>query len=55
LQKKLEKEWREVFESEKATAVLLQKQIAQTETAIDTHVYALYDLTTEEIQIIENQ
>jgi hypothetical protein len=49
------KEGRELFETEKTTYVSLQTQIAQTETAIDTLVYALYDLTDEAIQIIENQ
>jgi hypothetical protein len=44
-----------MFESEKTAYHALQTQIAQTETAIDTLVYALYDLTTEEIQLIENQ
>jgi type I restriction-modification system DNA methylase subunit len=52
---KKQKEWREMFETEKAAYLSLQTQIAQTETAIDTLVYALYDLTDEEIQIIENQ
>jgi hypothetical protein len=52
---KKQKEWREVFESEKATYHSLQTQIAATEKAIDTQVYALYELTAEEIQIIENQ
>jgi hypothetical protein len=44
-----------MVETEKAAYVSLQTQIAQTETAIDTLVYALYDLTAEAIQIIENQ
>jgi hypothetical protein len=52
---KKQKEWRELFETEKTAYHALQTQIAQTETAIDTLVYALYDLTAEEIQIIENQ
>jgi hypothetical protein len=52
---KKQKEWRELFESEKTTYVSLQTQIATTEKEIDTLVYALYDLTAEEIQRIENQ
>jgi hypothetical protein len=52
---KKQKEWREMFETEKAAYVSLQTQIATTETAIDKMVYALYELTEEEIQIIENQ
>jgi hypothetical protein len=52
---KKQKEWRELFETEKAAYVSLQTQIATTETALDKMVYALYELTDEEIQIIENQ
>jgi hypothetical protein len=52
---KKQKEWREMFETEKTAYHALQTQIAQTETAIDTLVYVLYDLTTEEVQLIENQ
>ncbi|MEO0041738.1 MAG: hypothetical protein RL329_1186 [Bacteroidota bacterium] len=44
-----------MFEIEKAASVSLQTQIATTETALDKMVYALYGLTDEEIQIIENQ
>ncbi|MEY4937686.1 MAG: hypothetical protein RIS64_4045 [Bacteroidota bacterium] len=52
---KKQKEGRELFKTEKATYLSLQTQIAQTETAIDTLVYAHYDLTAEAIQLIENQ
>jgi type I restriction-modification system DNA methylase subunit len=52
---KKQKEWRELFETEKTAYHALQTQIATTETAIDKMVYALYELTAEEIQIIENQ
>jgi hypothetical protein len=46
---------RDLFEAEKAAYQSLQKQIAQTEKEIDTQVYALYEWTAAEIQIIENQ
>jgi hypothetical protein len=52
---KKQKEWREMFESEKTHYLSLQTQIALTEKEIDTLVYALYELTDEAIQIIENQ
>ena len=52
---KKQKEWREIFDSEKATYISLQTQIENTDKEINNMVYTLYDLTTEEIQIIENQ
>jgi hypothetical protein len=44
-----------MVETEKAAYVSLQTQIATTETTIDKMVYALYEWSDEEIQIIENQ
>jgi hypothetical protein len=52
---KKQKEWREMFDSEKAAYQKLQTQIAQTDKAIDAVVYALYELSPDEIQIVENQ
>jgi hypothetical protein len=52
---KKQKEWRELFDSEKATYVSLQTQIENTDKEINNRVYTLYELTDEEIQIIENQ
>jgi hypothetical protein len=52
---KKQKEWRERFDSEKATYVSLQTQIENTDKEINNRVYTLYELTQEEIQIIENQ
>ena len=52
---KKQKEWRELFDSEKATYVSLQTQIENTDKEINNRVYTLYELTQEEIQIIENQ
>ena len=46
-------EWMTYFETEKAKAVALKNQIDQTDKEIDQMVYALYDLTVEEIAFIE--
>lgn len=54
LTKKDEFEWLELFEENKQKAQNLQTQINQTEKIIDTMVYKLYNLTEDEIQIIEN-
>lgn len=54
LTKKDEFEWMELFEDNKKKAVALQNQIAATEKEIDQKVYELYDLTEDEIAIIEN-
>ena len=47
-------EWMEVFETKKAEAQKLKAQINQTDKEIDAMVYALYGLTKEEIEIVEN-
>lgn len=49
-----EMDWMEVFETKKAEAQALKAQINQTDKEINTMVYELYDLTDEEIAIIEN-
>jgi predicted nucleic acid-binding protein len=49
-----EMEWMDAFETKKKEAQELQSQITQTEAKIDQLVYKLYDLTPEEIEIIEN-
>ncbi|MDO6739010.1 Eco57I restriction-modification methylase domain-containing protein [Wenyingzhuangia sp. 2_MG-2023] len=54
LTKKDEFEWLDLFEENKQKAQDLQNQINQTDKEIDTMVYALYGLTDEEIQIVEN-
>lgn len=46
-------EWMEIFESKKQKVLDLQEQIQQTEREIDQMVYQLYDLTADEIAIIE--
>ncbi len=54
LDKKEEFEWMEVFETKKAEAQSLKAEIDKTDKEIDQMVYKLYDLTEEEIQIVEN-
>ncbi|WP_437372116.1 Eco57I restriction-modification methylase domain-containing protein [Maribacter litoralis] len=54
LTKKDEFEWMELFEDNKKKANALQNQIAATEKEIDQKVYELYDLTEDEIAIVEN-
>ncbi|MEA2042486.1 MAG: TaqI-like C-terminal specificity domain-containing protein [Bacteroidota bacterium] len=47
-------EWREYFNTAKQKINGLQNQINQTDTEIDKMVYELYELTAEEIEIVEN-
>ncbi|NJW55127.1 hypothetical protein, partial [Salinimicrobium oceani] len=54
LTKKDEFEWMELFEENKQKAVALQREIEKTDREIDRMVYELYDLTEEEIEIVEN-
>ena len=46
-------EWMEHFEKEKAKALKLKNKIDQTDREIDQMVYELYELTPEEIALIE--
>lgn len=46
-------EWMDFFEAEKKKATEFQQQITQTDQEIDRMVYALYELTEEEIKIVE--
>ena len=46
-------EWEDYFLAEKHNAQTLQTQINQTDKEIDKMVYELYDLTKEEIEIVE--
>ena len=50
---KLQDEWEEYFESYKTEINKLQTQINQTDQEIDQMVYQLYELTPEEIKIVE--
>jgi type I restriction-modification system DNA methylase subunit len=49
-----EAEWEEYFNQESKKALDLKAQIDATDKAIDTMVYALYGLSEEEIEIVEN-
>lgn len=53
LTRTVEFEWMELFESKKQKVLDLQEQIQQIEQEIDQMVYKLYDLTDDEIAIIE--
>ena len=48
-------DYQDLFDTNAAQIKEIQIKINSTEKAIDKLVYALYDLTNEEIQIIENQ
>ena len=47
-------EWREYFNTTKQKVNEIQHQINQTDKEIDKMVYELYELTAEEIEIVEN-
>lgn len=49
-----EAEWEDYFLQEQQKAIALKQQIDATDKEIDKMVYALYGLTEEEIQIVEN-
>ena len=48
-------EWLEVFEETKKSLQEIQNQIAATDKEINALVYKLYDLTNEEIKIVEGR
>ena len=48
-------EWLEIFEDTKKSLQEIQSQIAATDKEINTLVYKLYDLTEEEIKIVEGR
>ena len=54
LTKSDEMEWMELFNTKKEEAQALKTQIDQTDREIDQMVYKLYELTDEEIEIVEN-
>jgi len=47
-------EWMDFFETEKQKVSQIQAEIQATYKQIDQMVYDLYELTPEEIQIVEN-
>lgn len=49
-----EAEWEDYFIEESKKVLEIQSQIDATDKAIDTLVYELYELTEEEIEIVEN-
>ncbi len=53
LTKKDEFEWIDLFEENKQKALSLKAEIDKTDKEIDQMVYALYELTEEEIKIVE--
>ena len=53
LSKKDEFEWMDLFEENKQKATALQNQITQIDKQIDQMVYELYELTEEEIEVVE--
>ena len=48
-----QQEWLQYFEEQKAKASSIQQVIQQTDAAIDKMVFELYELTEEEIKIVE--
>ena len=50
-----EAEWEDYFNTEKAKALEIKNQIDSTEKEIDRMVYALYELTEEEVKIVEGE
>ena len=46
-------EWEDYFNTEKTKALEIKKQIDDTDREIDRMVYALYELTEEEVKIVE--
>ncbi|MGJ0356058.1 Eco57I restriction-modification methylase domain-containing protein [Aliarcobacter cryaerophilus] len=46
-------EWQRLFENDKKEVLEIQNQINQTDKEIDQMVYKLYDLTPDEIKIVE--
>ncbi|MDA9768640.1 hypothetical protein N9C61_01275 [Flavobacteriaceae bacterium] len=49
-----EAEWMKYFNEQKLKAEELKAEIDKTDKEIDQMVYELYDLTKEEIEIVEN-
>ena len=48
-----QQEWLQYFTEQQTKANAIQQTINQTDKAIDAMVYALYNLTEEEIKIVE--
>ena len=52
-ERNLKNEWLALFENDKKEVLELQNQINKTNKEIEQMVYKLYDLTEDEIKIIE--
>ena len=50
-----EAEWEDYFNTEKAKALQIKKQTDDTDREIDRMVYSLYELTEDEIKIVEGE
>jgi transcription initiation factor IIF auxiliary subunit len=50
-----EMDWMDIFETKNSEAQNLKTEIDKTDREIDLMVYRLYDLTDEEIKIVESQ
>jgi seryl-tRNA synthetase len=50
-----EAEWMQYFNEQKQKAQALKTQINQTDKEIDQMVYKLYELTDEEIRVVEGE
>lgn len=48
-------DWKTIFENDKKEVLKIQNQINQTDKEIDQMVYKLYDLTQDEIKIVEKE
>ena len=46
-------EWKAMFENDKEEVLRIQEEINETDKQIDQMVYKLYDLTEDEIKIVE--
>jgi len=53
-ERKFKNDWKALFENDKNEVLKLQNHINQTDKEIDLMVYKLYDLTEDEISIVEN-
>ncbi|MDT8339757.1 MAG: DNA methyltransferase, partial [Sulfurimonas sp.] len=52
-ERNFKQEWQAIFENDKAITCKLKDEIAKTDKEIDEMVYKLYDLTDDEIKIVE--
>ena len=53
-ERNLKNEWQSLFENDKKEVLEIQNQINITDKEIDQMVYKLYDLTPDEIKIVED-